>query len=72
MIPHKHRKDAIAIFAFKEQHKDNRYGGIENIASQIFAESHVDRCLIIGINIDKMHYPYSLISVYFKPNQPDE
>lgn len=72
MIPHKHRKDALAIFAFKEQHKDKRYSSMENIASQIFSESHVDRCLIIGVNIDKMHYPYSLISVYFKPNQSNE
>lgn len=72
MTPHKHRKDALAIFAFKEQHKDKRYDGMENIASQIFAEAHIDRCLIIGINIDKMHYPYSLISAYFKPDQSDE
>lgn len=71
MVPHKHRKDALAIFAFKEQHKDKRHTGMENIASQIFAESHVDRCLIIGINIDKMHYPYSLIAVYFRSNQSE-
>ena len=69
IIPHKYRKDALAIFAFKEQHNEKRHSAMENIASQIFSESHVDRCLIIGINIDKMHYPYSIISVYFRPNQ---
>lgn len=69
MIPHKRRADALAIFAFKEQYKDERHSRIENIASEIFATSHVERCLVIGINIDKMHYPYSLLSVYFRSNQ---
>lgn len=69
MIPHKRRTDALAIFAFKEQYKGERHSRIENIASEIFATSHVERCLVIGINIDKMHYPYSLLSVYFKPDQ---
>lgn len=66
MIPHKHRKDALAIFAFKELHKEDRYTSMENIASQVFEEHHIQRCLIIGINIDKMDYPYSVIAVYFR------
>lgn len=69
MVPHKRRKDALAIFGFKEQRKDERYDSMEDIASQIFAQSHVDRCLVIGVNIDKMHYPYSLISVYYRHQQ---
>jgi hypothetical protein len=67
MIPHKKMHDAIAVYAFKEQEKDNRHANMENIAAQIFEESHMERCLVIGVNIDKMHYPYSLVAVYFRP-----
>lgn len=66
MIPHRKRPDALAILAFKERDKDSRHTRMENVAAEIFESSHVGRCLVIGINIDKMHYPYSLIAVFFK------
>jgi len=65
IIPYKMLSDALAIVAFKEQDKDNRYNRMNNIAGEVFEKSHTKRCLVIGINIDKMHYPYSLIAVYF-------
>lgn len=71
MVPHRHRSDAIVLFAFKEQHKEKRYTSMENIASQVFEEHHIQRCLIIGVNIDEMHYPYSVIAVYFRPKESD-
>lgn len=66
MIPHRKRTDALAVVAFKERDKGTRHTRMENIAADIFESSHVERCLVIGINIDKMHYPYSLIAVYFR------
>jgi hypothetical protein len=66
MIPHRKRPDALAVVAFKERDKDSRHTRMENVAAEVFESSHVERCLAIGINIDKMHYPYSLIAVYFK------
>lgn len=69
VIPHQRRSDAIVLFAFKEQLKEDRYTSMENIASQAFEEHHIQRCLIIGVNIDKMHYPYSVIAVYFRHNE---
>jgi hypothetical protein len=66
MIPHRERPDALAVVAFKERDKDSRHTRMENVAAGVFENSHVERCLLIGINIDKMHYPYSLIAVYFK------
>ncbi len=68
MVPHKKRADALVVVAFKERNKDSRYTRMENVAAEIFESSHVERCLVIGINIDKMHYPYSLITIFFKGN----
>lgn len=69
MIPQKERLDALAIVAFKERDKSHRFTRMENVASEVFERSHTERCLVIGINIDKMHYPYSLITVYFRNSQ---
>lgn len=66
MVPHRQRTDALAVVAFKERDKDSRHTRMENVAAGVFGSSHVERCLVIGINIDKMHYPYSLIAVFFK------
>ncbi len=68
MVPHRKRADALVVVAFKERDKDSRYTRVENVAAGVFGSSHVERCLVIGINIDKMHYPYSLIAVFFKGN----
>lgn len=65
MIPHRRRADALVVVAFKERDKDSRYTRMENVAAGVFESSHVNRCLVIGINIDKLHYPYSLIAVFF-------
>jgi hypothetical protein len=69
MVPHRMRPDALAIVAFKELDKDSRYNRMENIAGEVFEKSHTKRCLVIGINIDKMHYPYSLLAVYFREKE---
>lgn len=66
MIPHKRLTDAIVIMAFKQRDYDKRYVRMENVAADTLASSHVDRCLVIAINIDQNHYPYSLISVFNK------
>lgn len=71
MIPHRKRPDALAVVAFKERDKDSRHTRMENIAAEIFESSHVERCLVIGVNIDKMHYPYSLIAVFFRGKEND-
>lgn len=66
VIPPRRKKDALAVVAIKERDWENRRTKIESIAAQIFEDSHVERCLVIAINIDRAHYPYSLISVFFR------
>lgn len=74
MIPHKKHSDAIAIMAFKQRDYEKRYQRMENVAADTLGSLHVERCLIIAINIDEGHYPYSLISVFNKrtENIPSE
>ena len=44
---------------------------MKNIAAQVFKKEHVQRCVILGVNIDKDHYPYSSLLV-FMANEYDE
>lgn len=66
VIPPKGKADALAVYAFRDQHRAQRNSRMENIASQVFGSSHVSRCLILAINIDRNNYPYSSIAVYFR------
>jgi hypothetical protein len=73
LIPHQNLNDALAIFAFKERDKDSRHTRMENVAAQLFeAGSHIERCLVIGINIDKQNYPYSILAVFFRSEESHE
>lgn len=65
ITPSKYKFDAMALYAFRDRDKERRKERMENIAAQTFANSHVKRCLILGVNIDKDQYPYSIIAVYF-------
>jgi hypothetical protein len=66
LVPPEGNTDAIALYAFKEAYKDERYERMENVASGVFESSHCTRCLVIGVNVDKEQYPYSLVAVYFQ------
>jgi hypothetical protein len=61
--PSEHRGDAFAILAFREQEKQRRHEKMQNLASSLFKESHVNRCLIVGVNVDRTEYPYSILGV---------
>lgn len=47
-----------------ERQKDKRYILMENIAASVLAEHHVERCLVVGVNIDRTGKPYSLLGVF--------
>jgi hypothetical protein len=67
LMPPKGKSDAIAVYGFREQHKDQRHARMENVAAQVFSSSHAARCLVLGINVDQQHYPYSILAIYFRP-----
>lgn len=67
IFPPEWRYEAVSLFAFRERKKEDRHKSMENLASRIFEESHATRCLIIGVNIDKSDYPYSLLGVFDRP-----
>jgi hypothetical protein len=66
VIPNMHRSEALGLYAYREVAKANLKNHMDNIASRIFDNPHVQRCLILGVNIDKEHYPYSTLALFFR------
>jgi hypothetical protein len=64
LTPNIHRSDALAFYAFRDREKENRQERMRNIAAQVFNNEHVQRCVIMGVNVDKNHYPYSSLLVF--------
>ncbi len=71
MTPNLHRSDALALYAYRMIDIYLRNRRMENIASRIFENHHVQRCAILGVNIDKEHYPYSTLAVFFRDEDKD-
>jgi hypothetical protein len=66
IIPNMHRSNALGLFAFRDREKEHRYKRMRNIAGQIFQNAHVQRCVILGVNIDEAHYPYSTLAIFYR------
>ena len=66
IIPNAHRGDALSLFAFRETDPQERYKRMENIAAQAFEKPHVQRCLVLAVDIDEQHYPYSTLAVFVR------
>jgi hypothetical protein len=64
IIPNAHRSDALSLFAFRQTDRQERYKRMENIAAQAFGTPHVQRCLVLAVDIDDGHYPYSTLAVF--------
>ncbi|MBI5018454.1 MAG: hypothetical protein HZB55_23580 [Deltaproteobacteria bacterium] len=66
VVPHERRTDALILYAFKEAEKSSRLKTMRGIASQTFEGSHVQRCLVLGVNIDQPKHPYSTLACFWK------
>ena len=66
IIPHTHKSDALSLFAFRRAAREDRHKRMENIAAQAFESSHVQRCLVVAMDIDESHYPYSTLAVFLR------
>jgi len=67
LIPPKSRSDAIVAYAYRDAASNERRNAMESIASQAFeGHQHVNRCLVLGMNLDKRHYPYSSLAVFHR------
>lgn len=69
IMPHEHRADALAFYAFKEVEKDRRRDVMHDLSFQAFEQEHIQRCLVIGVNIDRPVQPYSTLICFFR-NDP--
>lgn len=66
LIPHERRADAIVFYCFKEAEKERRHDIMYDLASQTFEQKHIQKCLVIGINIDNSNQPYSTLICFFR------
>jgi hypothetical protein len=67
LIPSESKSDAVVAYAFRDAAAGERRNAMESVASQIFAgHPHVNRCLVLGVNIDKAHYPYTSLAIFFR------
>jgi hypothetical protein len=61
---------ALALYAFRNEEKRWRHQRMRTIASQIFVNPNIEKCLVIGVDIDKRGYPYSTLAVFFAGEGP--
>ncbi len=66
VIPHERRTDALVFYGFKEVLKERRHDIMYDLASQTFEQKHIQKCLVIGMNIDNSKGPYSTLICFFR------
>jgi hypothetical protein len=71
IIPHVRRSDALSLYAFRESQSSSRRERMTNIAARVFDNNpHVERCLILGVNIDRDGHrdrqPYETLAIFFR------
>lgn len=71
IVPNKHRSDAMSFYAFKDRDKDQRHTRMENLVGSVFEREHVDRCVVLAVNIDNGDYPYSTLGVFTRKDRPE-
>jgi hypothetical protein len=65
LIPSKARSDAVVLYAYRDVAANEKASVMKSMVDQAFdGHEHVQKCLVLGVNLDKMHYPYSSIAVF--------
>jgi hypothetical protein len=72
MVPPLRKSDALALYAFRDHHRDRRRELMGDIASQVFNNHHVERCLVLAMNLDRVSYPYGTLIVFFSGEMREE
>ncbi|WP_207000845.1 hypothetical protein [Trinickia mobilis] len=70
-VPQVFRKSALAMYAYRKIDAPERHEAMENLALRTFDESHVELCLVFGVNVDQGHYPYSAITLFRRPTEAE-
>lgn len=66
LYPTKEKDGAIGLLAFREEQREKRHDLMQNLADNMLSKSQAERCLILGVNIDRNEYPYSILGVFDK------
>ncbi|MGP1385440.1 MAG: hypothetical protein ACTS2F_17895 [Thainema sp.] len=61
------KREAAGFLAFRELQKDQSHDFMQNLASGLFIDLDIERCLVIGVNIDEQNwYPYSTLEIFYR------
>ena len=66
VVPHAKKSDAVALHAFCEEESGARRERMGSIAEQTFEHEHVQRCLVLAVNVDRDTYPYGSLAVAYR------
>jgi len=69
-VPGPPRMEAIVLYAFKNENADGRKEAMEELVTKAFEKPHIQRCLVVGLNIDQAKFPYSTVAVFERPHEP--
>ena len=58
----KQRRDIIIGFPYKGLSNDERNEWVENFATRSMLKANLQKALAIVINVERDHYPYSMIA----------
>jgi hypothetical protein len=64
IAPPERKSEAIALVAFRDVDSEQLHRKMEHSVTQAFDTVHVNRCLVIAVNIDKNDRPYSALAVF--------
>ena len=54
----------VAVFAFATPEQPRRHVMAQNLADQVLDKSAAKQAVVMGINVDEEHYPYSLLWLF--------
>lgn len=69
IVPHPRKSNGVALYAYRDEDRENRRDRVQVVADQTFAHGHVQRCVVLAVNIDRKEYPYS--GLYHFPTRVD-
>jgi len=54
----------VVVFAFTTPEQPRRHAMAQNLADQVLDKSAAKQAMVMGINVDEGHYPYSLLGLF--------
>lgn len=69
LIPPACKADAVALFAYRSVDHDRRKDRAAAVAEQAFNSANVQRCVVVGVNIDDGAAPHSFVYLLLRSSE---